>query len=143
MTISPKRHSFPGFTLIEIIAVLILVGIIASVAVSHIYFSADADADLTALKSYLRYTQGKAMADVTPWRIKIESSSCKIKRKGSSSSTTYDFQTSGLPTKTIFFNYRGQVGNNANNFPRNNALTLNISGASSSITIDPETGFIP
>jgi MSHA pilin protein MshC len=53
-----------AFTLIEVVAVLVVLGIVAAVAVSR-GFNMDADkiSDLEKVKSHLRYAQSKSMAD--------------------------------------------------------------------------------
>lgn len=64
-----------GFTLVELMVVLILIGLISGILFSRSHQSNAALAGETALlKSYLRFVQALAMADNTrSWGIKIES----------------------------------------------------------------------
>jgi MSHA pilin protein MshC len=57
-----------GFTLIEIIAVLVLVAIISAVVISRgtATDAANLQAEVDTLKGYLRYAQSLAMNDISP-----------------------------------------------------------------------------
>lgn len=72
---SKKILNSQGFTLIEIIAALIIVGILTSVAVSR---ASSQDtyaqyAEYNALKSHIRYAQGLALRTETNWSIQFNS----------------------------------------------------------------------
>ena len=76
------RSSQNGFTLLEIIAMLVIVGILTAVAVSRINnFDAEVIAGADALKMHLRYAQTMAMnsnpntGDETVWGIKCDGTS--------------------------------------------------------------------
>ena len=57
------KGDFRGFTLVEVIAVLLLLGIIVAVAVSRISIRGDLTSQTDIVKSHLRFVQLKAMAD--------------------------------------------------------------------------------
>jgi len=67
--------SVGGFTLIEIIAALMIVAILAAVAVSKIPStqSYEADSEIDILKTNLRYAQLRALSDDKPWGISFKS----------------------------------------------------------------------
>ena len=61
-----------GFTLIEVVAVLVLLGIVAAVAVARFAGNnAAAVAEAEILKSHLRYAQLRAMGDIYPWTVTV------------------------------------------------------------------------
>ena len=64
-----------GFTLLEVIAVLIIMGIISALAVSTISINIDdtkRDEQLNVLKTHLRYAQARAMNSDSEWGIKFD-----------------------------------------------------------------------
>lgn len=72
------KKSQKGFTIIELIATLVLIGILTVVAVSRfINFGAEVVTGADTLKAHLRYAQTKAMNsdDDTVWGIRCEGSS--------------------------------------------------------------------
>ncbi|WP_176637305.1 pilus assembly FimT family protein [Desulfolutivibrio sulfoxidireducens] len=76
-------HALPwghgGFTLVEIIAAVILLGILAAVAVAmYDEGNADAVAEAETFKSHLRYAQIRAMGDIYPWTITVGGSSSTL-----------------------------------------------------------------
>jgi MSHA pilin protein MshC len=66
-----NRH---GFTLIEIIAVLVIVGILAAFIVSSIMDTSSTDriAQESVIKNHIRYAQAAAMKQGTIWGIKCD-----------------------------------------------------------------------
>lgn len=67
------RHNNRGFTIIEIISVLIITGVLATVVVQHVM---DVNTDLVAttevIKNQLRYAQSRAMNSDAFWYITFE-----------------------------------------------------------------------
>lgn len=146
-----KIRSTRGFTLIEIIAVLVLIGILAAVAIARATDNtANEVAAANTLKTHLRYAQALAMNSDTVWG---------VEGTGSSSYQLYYFGTIGE---------NGTVGKIPARFPGENTDTVNLSRVSitpnfdvsfngwgsptsettivvgsQTITITPETGFIP
>ena len=72
-----------GFTVIEIIAVLVILGIMTALAVSRFTDIRAADvAAANSLKAHLRYAQLRAMGDLVPWGIRLEGNSYTLLRDG-------------------------------------------------------------
>ncbi len=144
-----------GFTLLEMITVLIILGIIAVVAVAK-YRDTGAD-DLAAantLKAHLRYAQLRAMGDIVPWGIEIEADRYTLKKvdengvfenapvnlPGENSQTKDDLEVSLSPETIIFSAARGQPIDSDENLISGNQI-IDV-GSTQTITITPETGFI-
>jgi len=141
-----------GFTLIEIIAVLIIIAIISAVVISRGTATEEAKlrAEVDTLKAHLRYAQYLAMDDLpgTQWGISIGGSSytlVKVDTSGTTnpynlpgeSSATHSF-ASGVTAVTtgsnpILFDEWGSPGTTSS--------SITIGGQS--ITITATTGFIP
>ncbi len=66
------RTEHAGFTILELVAGLVLLGILAAVAVAmYDDGNADAIAEAETFKSHLRYAQIRAMGDIYPWTITV------------------------------------------------------------------------
>jgi len=140
----PKKNQ--GFTLLEIIMVLILVSILTAVAVSRLG-TADQDrrAETERLKLSLRFAQYLAMTNNTAtWAVSLASGSYSLLKNGAAapinfpgtSSATHNLGggvTITAGTGTVTFDEWGSAGT------ANTVITL--SGAET-ITITRNTGFI-
>lgn len=137
-----------GFTLIEVIAVLVIAAILAAVLITRGLSTADVNlqAEVDTLKSHLRYAQYLAMNDIPPnrWGIEVGDSAYElVKYEGgikqvhilklpNESSATHSFSPIMATAWTVLFDEWGS--------PTITGV-LNIGGQS--ITITPNTGFIP
>lgn len=73
-----KKNS--GFTILEVVAVLVILGIISALAVSTISINIDdvkRDEELNVLKAHLRYAQARAMNSDSEWGIKFDTANSK------------------------------------------------------------------
>lgn len=154
-----KQSLSLGFTLLEVVAVLVILGVIGVVAVSR-FSDVDAKdlAEANTLKAHLRYAQLRAMGDIVPWGIELNESSYTLIRDGKVAPVflpgevdrddkpghTRELESgviisSSLP-KITFSSPRG--------IPRDEAGVdiaedLTVSVGSKEITITAGTGFIP
>jgi MSHA pilin protein MshC len=138
-----------GFTLIEVIAVLIILAIVAAVVISRgtATDAANLQAEVNTLKGHLRYAQCLAMNDIYPtkWGIQIGGSSYTLIRNSTGNGTTFDNPFSlpnessathsfapitATPAVVLFDEWGSPV------------TTTLFSIGGQSITITPTTGFI-
>ena len=152
-----------GFTLVEVIVVLVLVGILAIYATNRSgddQFKAIAEAD--ALRAALRYAQARAMADIYTWGISLSAGSYQLVEDNPSVANAAlpggGGATRNMPngvtlggTKVILFDWRGQpvntnidaIGETANPVNVNQNITVTASTTTETVTVTPYTGFIP
>ena len=152
-----------GFTLIEIIAVLLLIGILAVAAVNrNTVQGAQAIAEADALRSALRYAQARAMADIYTWGVTRSSGAYQLVSDNPDiASPVLPGQGSGTRTmpsgvvlsgaSTILFDARGRpvsgniaaVGGTAAPVAANQTISVTESSKTETITVTPYTGYIP
>jgi prepilin-type N-terminal cleavage/methylation domain-containing protein len=146
-----RRGKNRGFTLIEIIAVLVILAIISAVAVSRVGSNeSNLRAELNDLKAALRYAQQMAIASdsTITFRIAVNSSGYTISRPvggtGSQpllpgeSSSSHTFSSVSGPGSAVTFNFNewGGIGSN-----RSVTLTPSGGGPSKTINVIGETGY--
>ena len=132
-----------GFTLLEMIAVLVIIAILAVVAVARFTDAgAESAAAANTLKAHLRYAQLRAMGDILPWEIRFTGSSYTLERVGAEETVNLpgeDGSTKTLenvtisPTTTVTFS--AGLGQ-----PDPGDHTISVGGRT--IFITAETGFI-
>lgn len=141
-----------GFTMIEVIAVLIIIGILSAVAVSRISstqsYSAIAEVDI--LKMHLRYAQLRALGDDKKWGISFNTDSYSIVRVGDA--TNYNLPNENSPKHTLpsgitvsgsnvtFDEWGRPVDETGSPVASNIAITISSGG---SFNVTKNTGFIP
>jgi prepilin-type N-terminal cleavage/methylation domain-containing protein len=149
----PERGNTPlktsnGFTLLEVICVLLLIGIVTTVVLSRTMdHSVELISEMEVAKGHLRYAQSRAMNSNQSWGINFSGSSYTLEEDGAASVTALPGLNGAICTlaegainstvNPIIFN---QWGN-----PGATAITVTISDGtdSHSFTIAPLTGFIP
>lgn len=106
-----------GFTIIEIVAVLLIVGIVSAVVVSRITSTTQVDlaSQVEVVKGHLRYAQSRAMNSDTVWGIHF-----------ASATTYYLFQGTGSTTPVQLFGEEN--------------ATVSLTAKGSSLTITPPEG---
>ena len=147
-----------GFTLIEIIAVLIILGIISVVILSRGSATDEArlQAEVDTLKGHLRYSQSLAMNDIPPtkWGIQISGQSYTLVRNLTGNGATFDSPHNLPGDSSATHSFAAPITATAINIlfddwgsPYNAATKLvtdaTVTIASESITITAGTGFIP
>ncbi len=133
-----------GFTIIEIIAALTMVGIISALIVSRGSFnSADLIGATETLKGHLRYAQSRAMSVDADRSIVFTVSSYTLSSgsfPGESSGTvTLSGITIDVPFGTLPVTFTGNWGIPTTGY----TITLNDESRTETITVTAETGFIP
>jgi len=159
---SGRRRS-RGFSLIEIVAVLVLIGIVAVVALNKSDNSGiQAFAEADALRAALRYAQARAMADVYTWGISLSGSSYQLVEDNPSvANVVLPGQTSATRTlpagvslsgdTLILFDWRGRpvtahissVGGASVAAAANQTITVTESATAQTVSITAYTGLIP
>lgn len=139
-----------GFTLIELIAVLIVIGIISAIAASRMTSSGtELYTELDTLKSNLRFAQIKALTNnddtTTTWGISFTGTSYTLNRNGANASIKFPADgsnthnlSSGVTITSpaaVTYNFWGSPGADI-------TVTLNEGSSSVSFTIVNNTGFI-
>lgn len=144
-----QKHS-KGFTVLEIVAVIIVIGILSAVAFSRISstqsYSSLSEADI--LKMHLRYAQLRALGDDATWGISFAGGSYTLLRGGSTAPYNLpneDSPTHTLPTglsvtgDTVTFDEWG-IPVDASETALTNPINITLGGQT--ITVTKETGFI-
>lgn len=153
--------SMPGFTMIEVVAVLIILGILAAVAISRIpnLREYDVASEAGIVKSHLRYAHSRAMNTSSVWGINFSTSTTYSLFKDGNTSNKVRLPGEGSVDRTlpsgitlsptgivVSFDswgapYQDAGGTNAQS--GNRSITLSAGGSSESITITQKTGYIP
>ena len=161
-----------GFTLLEIIAILVILGILAVVVVSRTTsMNAEVYTGADTLKSHLRYAQILAMNTNPPvsggetfWGIRKEGGSYwlfrgtnpenadNIMRLPDDEKYINDNRTINLATKkinvdnfTVLFNSRGVPYSPSSATKLANTMTIQVTGGGVVVLVNitPETGYVP
>jgi MSHA pilin protein MshC len=155
-----KNHR--GFTLIEIIAVLILMGIVTGVVVHRIWnMEIDLIAETDLVKTHLRYAQGRAMNTNIIWGISLSGNTYFLFKNGNTANkVNLPGEASDIRSLPAGISVEGAIisfdswgtpytdaaateGNELTSGDAEAEITLSSSDDTKTITITPNTGFIP
>lgn len=145
-----------GFTLIEAVAVLIILGIISAVGVmkfSETNAAATAEAD--SLKSAIRYAQARAMSDINLWGVQVYSTGYRIRKHATDGTETDEILpgegaehlfeapvTATGGTGTYWFDYRGRPVDSSGAVAGSDQVVTLDGEPDVTVTITRETGFV-
>ena len=146
-----------GFTLLEVTAVIVLIGIISAVIIStYTYKNTDLVSSVEVLKTDLRYAQLRSMNSESVWGITCAAGNLWLYKDGDidkkvllpgEDSDTINLSEKGVSMEgfTVSFNSWGRpctdaAGDTLQNFDR--TLTMASSSESKNILVTKNTGFI-
>ncbi len=146
-----KFNDQSGFTMIEVISVLVIIGIVAAVVIVRMTNTSGYDlvSQVEVIKGHLRLAQSRAMGSGSPWGINFDTATTYYLFQGSATTTPIlllgeDNVTVSLTAKQsnlsitsvpllVTFDAYGSPGPN----------TINLGTNAGNITITKNTGFIP
>jgi len=139
------RYGQQGFTLIELIAVFLLLSIMAAIAVSHstdFGLEADLRGATEVVKGHLRYAQTKAMNSDVSWGINFAGSTYTLQNASSATAALpgevpQDMTFASTVNPVMFENRWGSPGS------ATITVTVSKGGSSQTVTVTRNTGFIP
>jgi len=142
------RSDNSGFTLLEIVAVIVILSIISAVVASKFYFSdSNLEAQTEAIKVYLRYAQVRSMNTETIWGIKCDGTDLWLYKDGDITSKVRlpgeDSDNVNLAEKGVSMAEFILSFDSWGKPPGPLTLTVSSPSKSSTITITKNTGFIP
>jgi prepilin-type N-terminal cleavage/methylation domain-containing protein len=144
--LSCHENSSSGFTQLEVIAVMFIIGILSAVVISKAVSSTSAEAlaELHQVKAHLRYAQSRAMADNADWGISFTSTGtyCLFQTDAANrrvlpgeDANTLTLAHLGITSapQTVTFDGHGSPG----------AADVTIGTSGDAITVTANTGYIP
>lgn len=137
-----------GFTVLEIIAVLVVLGIMAVLTVTRIASTASYTiaSEVDTIKIYLRYAQYRALSDNANWGMTFTGNSCTMQRNGMTAPFNLPNESSAIHTfasgitvsgTNVTFDEWGSPG------IADTTIMLASGNETKTITISKNTGFIP
>jgi prepilin-type N-terminal cleavage/methylation domain-containing protein len=162
-----KSSDQRGFSLIEIISVLVVLGITAFIVIARLIGTADIDRSVqdTVIKNHIRFAQSAAMKRGDIWGIKCDGADYWLFRNNNPDASTNQVILPGeenlkvslagkkitMSAFTVFFDSYGKpytaYTDATTNAPVVTALSIAINsipaGVASTLILTPETGFIP
>lgn len=150
----PRSHS-AGFTLIEVIATLLILGILAGLAAMATDTGEDereAVTQIDLLRNHLRYAQSMAMKERAMWGLGYDGSSFWVfdgngqrTLPGGDGPILSTITASPDPGGAVYFDFYGiPCSDNATSSPLTSAatFTVTVGSVSESTTLIPDTGYV-
>jgi MSHA pilin protein MshC len=142
-----RQHDF-GFTIIEVVSVLVLLGILAAVAMVRSggpETAIRANADI--LGSHLRYAQSRAMAMEEPWGLSASGGTYSMFRVSGGSQQSVPLPgeaAENIGNGRWWFDALGRPhsGNDAADHAESN-INISVGSLADAVTITAVTGYIP
>lgn len=162
-----KGKDHRGLTLIEILAILIIIGIVAAVIINRVIGTSETSrvAQESVIKNHIRYAQSTAMKQGTVWGIKCDGTDYWLFRTNDpdtvanqivlpdedNAKVTLADKKIAMTTFTVFFDGNGRpytaYTDATTNTPVSAPLSITVdsipAGNPGTFEIAPETGFIP
>ena len=145
---NPRKYNH-GFTMIEVIAILMILGIVVAVAISK---SSSTDisrllSEVETVKGHLRYAQSRSMSDDVPWGISCTSSSYSLLKDGVAASNlpNENSATHVLQNGVSITSGAGAISFDGWGSPGTSTISITLSDGNNSraVTVTKNTGFIP
>lgn len=145
-----------GFTVIEIVAVLVILGILAAVGAMGLReTNAKAVAEADSLSSAIRYAQARAMSDVNLWGVQVNATDYRIRKHATDGTETNEIMpgegtehvfespvTANGGTGTYWFDYRGRPVTSGGTAIGSDQIITIDGEPDVTVTITRETGFV-
>ena len=146
--------NYQGFTIIEFVAVLIMISIITAVAMvksGKIIDNSQGESSASVIKSHLRYAQIKAIENINTWGVRFTGSSYSLFEKDGANLTDHTFpgedsKSVSLPdgvsiTQDVSFDDWGRPYPNQDCSGSSAGVSFSVNGQT--ITVNQETGYVP
>jgi len=167
MNLLDKKKNDSGFTLVEIIVVLVIIGIIAAVVIGSVMGTSETSrvSQESVIKNHIRYAQSMAMKRGAIWGIKCDGAAYWLFRTNAPDTPANQVVLPGennaqvslanknftMTAFTVFFDVNGrpytaytdETTNTKVNAPLSITVNSLPAGSSGTFAIAPETGFIP
>lgn len=143
-----------GFTLIEVLVVIVIISIIAAYAASTMSFDINLQAEVDKMKSQLRYVQQIALCgnNTYTWRINVNANSYTFTRWDGANSVDMPLpgatgganNTVALPTSITVTAGTGTINFDQWGSPGNSNINISLTDGSTirGITVTKNTGFV-
>ncbi|MFW6325032.1 MAG: pilus assembly FimT family protein [Desulfovibrionales bacterium] len=146
-----KSRPKKGFTLIELIAVLLLLSILAAVALNRNTQPSKLSPEVEVVKNHLRYAQSMAMLHGGEWGVKFESGTYFLFQTDETqkmifpgeNSEDVDLDGKSTAASAVIFDGWGMPHSGGAAMGSDMTLAFSRSGATSQIIITRDTGYIP
>ena len=149
------RHNV-GFTLFEVVIVLLLLGALATVAIGKGGISADCHVEAEILRGHIRYAQAMAVKDGGVWGLDVTGSQYVLTQVGTGNqvlpgetavTVSLPAGVSATGLADIYFNafgipFSASTAASSSRLTTSMTITVSADGESETISITPDMGFV-